>query len=188
MTPYGPLPETQPTLDAGSCVLRPMTLGDAADWLQYLSDPEVIEWTTIDPMTLPQVEGMIGWYAERFRAREALRWAIVPKGGGAMIGDLGFNVFDERTRRGEIGYVLAKEHWGRGVMTAAVGSALDCGFRAWGLQKVEATVVVGNERSAGLLRKLGFALEGTVRANRNRRGTISDSWLFGLLAGEWRPS
>jgi RimJ/RimL family protein N-acetyltransferase len=47
-------------------------------------------------------------------------------------------------------------------------------------------VNTGNERSSGLLRKLGFQLEGTLRESRNRRGVFGDSHLFGLLRREWQ--
>ena len=70
-------------------------------------------------------------------------------------------------------------------MTRAVGTIVDYGFRTLELNKVEATVSVGNERSAGLLRKLGFRIEGTLRDYRSRRGVLGDSWYFGLLRREW---
>jgi ribosomal-protein-alanine N-acetyltransferase len=179
------LPDAFPVLHAGEFVLREITSTDAPDWHRYLSDVETIYWTSTPLMSLLEVEDMIAFYIERFRDKTAIRWALSDGLGGAMLGDCGYNHFWERDGRGEIGYQLDKERWGKGMMTQAVASIIEYGFQELDLNKVEATVSVGNERSSGLLRKLGFQLEGTIRDYRNRRGALGDSWYFGLLRREW---
>jgi RimJ/RimL family protein N-acetyltransferase len=42
--------------------------------------------------------------------------------------------------------------------------------------------------SARVLEKLGFMREGTLREDCVVNGEVSDSWVYGLLAREWRPS
>ena len=167
-------------------MLREITPSDADGWHQILSDHRVNEFTSAPEMSVEEVAALIETFAEGFRAKAQIRWALAEPGSGKMIGDLGYNVFFVRVRRAEVGYGLTPAYWRRGLMTAALSAVIDYGFSALDLNKIEAGVNTGNERSSGLLRKLGFQLEGTLRENRNRRGVFGDSHWFGLLRREWQ--
>ena len=52
------------------------------------------------------------------------------------------------------------------------------------LEKLEATVFVGNVASRRVFEKNGFLLEGTIRRAVKKRGRLVDEWLFGLLPEE----
>jgi ribosomal-protein-alanine N-acetyltransferase len=179
------LPDAFPRLTSGDYVLREILASDAADWHAYMSDPRVYEYISTPIMSLADVEGLIGMLADGFGKKRQIRWALVEPETGRMIGDLGFNAFHTRDRRAEVGYGLSPEHWRRGLMTCSLASIIDYGFENLALNKIEATVNVNNERSSGLLRKLGFELEGTLRDYRNRRGVFGDALSFGLLKREW---
>ncbi len=59
---------------------------------------------------------------------------------------------------------------------------LDIGMWYEGLATdMAATVMVGNERSARVLEKLGFVREGTLRSYKNVRGEMKDYWIFGRV-------
>lgn len=70
-------------------------------------------------------------------------------------------------------------------MSEAVSAALAYGFGTMGLNRVEAFVTVGNERSLGFLEKIGFSLEGTLRQYEFARGRYQDQWILSLLKKEW---
>jgi ribosomal-protein-alanine N-acetyltransferase len=180
------LPDEFPRLGAGAFVLRALTRSDAAGWHRILDDPRVNQYTSTPEMSVAEVEGLIASLAEGFRTKTRVRWAITEGGDGPIVGDIGYNVFFDRDQRADVGYHVAPDYWRRGVMTEALAAVLDYGFTVLDLNKVEAGVNVNNERSAGLLRKLGFQLEGTLREHRNRRGVLGDSFSFGLLRREWR--
>lgn len=174
-----------PRFISGPFVLREILPSDAEDWHRYLSDPRVNEYTSAPEMSLSDVEGLIEMFAGSFRNKTQIRWAIADPGNDRMIGDCGYNVFHSRDNRAEIGYGLSAEYWRRGIMTGALTVIIEYGFSPLDLNKIEATVNVNNASSAGLLRKLGFQLEGTLRDYRNRRGVFGDSLFFGLLHREW---
>lgn len=182
------LPDKFPELTSGPFVLREILPLDAVAWHDYLSDVRVYEHTSAPVMTVQAIEGLIDMFAAGFHSKTQIRWALSEPESGKMIGDLGFNSFQERDRRAEIGYGLAPDYWRRGVMTAALSTIINYGFVQLNLNKIEATVNVENERSSGLLRKLGFQHEGTIRDYRNRRGVFGDSLWFGLLRREWKPA
>ena len=64
-------------------------------------------------------------------------------------------------------------------------SFLTYGFNELELHRVEAIIDIANERSKGLLLKLGFTYEGNLRQRSFFRGHFEDEHYFGLLKGEW---
>jgi ribosomal-protein-alanine N-acetyltransferase len=179
------LPDEFPDLVAGRYLLREIIAADANDWQAYLADPRVYEHTSTQIMSVEEVEGLIAWFADGFRRKERVRWAVVDPQTGTMIGDVGYNSFAVRDGRAEVGYNLSPGYWRRGLMTKALEAVVEYGFAGLNLNKIEATTNVSNVRSAGLLRKLGFQQEGVLREYRNRRGVMGDVLAFGLLRREW---
>jgi RimJ/RimL family protein N-acetyltransferase len=86
----------------------------------------------------------------------------------------------------EIGFWTAPGARGRGVMTAAARLVIRFGFEVLHLQRVEWLALVGNDASLRVAEKLGFRLEGTLRAGLLHRGERLDGWVAGLLPGELR--
>ena len=80
-----------------------------------------------------------------------------------MIGTCGFNAFDCDNGSTEIGYVLNPAYWGHGYACEAVEAVLRFGFIDIGLNRIEARHMVGNDRSAGVMKHCGMQYEGTLR-------------------------
>ena len=85
-------------------------------------------------------------------------------------------------RHAEIGFILAREHWGKGFAQEAVRRVLAFGFGDMGLHRVEADVDPANEASLALLEKLGFRREGYLHERWFTFGAWKDSVILGLLA------
>ncbi|AOH85419.1 GCN5 family acetyltransferase [Sphingomonas panacis] len=85
----------------------------------------------------------------------------------------------------EIGYLLARAHWGRGYAREGVSRLLDLLFREEGARRVFADTDPENDASNRLLRSLGFTLEGLLRADWETHIGVRDTHLWGLLASEW---
>jgi hypothetical protein len=77
---------------------------------------------------------------------------------------------------------------GHGDATEAVGALLRWAFDTLDLNRVQAESYTRNEASARVLKKLGFLCEGTLREDCVVHGEASDSWVYGLIRQEWRPS
>ena len=67
-------------------------------------------------------------------------------------------------------------------------SVLIYGFTELELHRAEAVIDIANERSKGLLLKLGFTYEGNLRQRYSFRGRFEDEYYFGLLRDEWQGS
>lgn len=104
---------------------------------------------------------------------------------GEIAGGVGFHRVDWVNRSTSIGYWLAADAQGRGLMTAAVTALLDYAFYEWDLHRVIIEVVVGNERSRAIPERLGFRQEAILREAKLVHGSHEDTWLYAMLAPEW---
>lgn len=57
----------------------------------------------------------------------------------------------------EIGFVLNKEYWGKGIMAKAVKTALNCCFGKWNLDAVACAHFEENRQSQSVIEKCGFS-------------------------------
>lgn len=122
---------------------HPYAVDDAREWLANLSREGA--------------DDIVFLLAPRDAPRDAPRNAP-----GGVIGCVGFHKFGEANEP-EIGYWLAKRFWGRGLMTEAVGAAVDF-LRRRGVRKIRSMHMTDNAASGAVLRKLGFAVTGRCRA------------------------
>lgn len=78
----------------------------------------------------------------------------------------------------ELGYWLAEPYWGKGIMTEAVTRFTDFCFKEFGLVRIYAEPYASNPKSARVLEKAGFALEGVMRSSVIKAGKILDQFLY----------
>lgn len=105
---------------------------------------------------------------------------------GTLVGVAGFVWIDPANRSAGIGYWLAGEAEGQGLMTAAVAALLRHGFRTLKLNRIEIRAGIRNRRSRAIPERLGFRREGTLRQAERLADRFVDHAVYGLLAGEWR--
>jgi ribosomal-protein-serine acetyltransferase len=104
---------------------------------------------------------------------------------GAIAGVLGHEV-DRENRTTTIGYWLAEDQQGRGLMTAAVKRFLEHAFDELRLNRVGIEVAPNNPRSRALAERLGFREEGVLReAERFADDDYRDLVVYSMLASEW---
>lgn len=163
---------------------------DADALLAHFGDPEVTRYLDIDPLTdVAEARAIVAWIEGITEAGAGGRWAIRARDGGAWVGTTGFNtVVRERASRGEIAYDLARAWWGRGVMAEVMPALLRTGFDTLDLNRLEAFVTPGNQRSSALLARHGFRHEGLLREYGRWRGRDWDQELWSRLRAEWRAA
>ena len=143
-------------------LVRRLRPEDAAVVAAYRSDPEVARW---QGWTVPYAEE-----AARFLIAEvadqpigALGWAqlgIELRATGELLGDVAVHGVDDHTV--EVGYTLARSHWGHGYATEAVGAMVDLLLGTLAFPAVHAEVAPENAPSIALLDRLGFTLDATL--------------------------
>ena len=177
--------DTGPVLEGAKVTLRRPRLIDAPDLERRISDAAVVRWTIRIPHPYP-----VGGAARFIRSSwnlwsrgRAYIFAILVDGHACGILSLS-NVSTEHAC-GELGFWLGRDHWGRGIMTEAVGLMLRFAFRELGLCRVYASAFAANTASRRVLEKNGFKLEGTLREAVVRHGERQDFLQFGILRPEY---
>jgi RimJ/RimL family protein N-acetyltransferase len=116
----------------------------------------------------------------------ALQFVVALKTTGRAIGTCLLFRFEEGSARAELGYVLGRAYWGRGLMHEALEALINCAFDSMNLRRLEAEVDTRNQASARLLCKLGFIREGLLRQRWVSKGETKDVEIYGLLRNEWK--
>jgi ribosomal-protein-alanine N-acetyltransferase len=163
---------------------------DEADWyLEHFSRPEIVAGQGYPaPADLDAArEELRTYFVDLFEERHGFRWGICLHGQRDLIGSIGlYKWVDERLRQAELGYDLDPAWWGRGLMSEALGAVLEFAFGPMQVERVEATVMVGNDRSTRLLERAGFVRERLLPGHgTDERGVARDEWLYAASpAGE----
>ena len=174
------------TLETARLTLRPPRRGDEADLYAIHADPEVMRYFSEPPWTDPaRAVRQIDEDALRFDNQESYRFAIILNATGRQVGNCTLYALHPKNRRAEIGYALARAHWGHGYMHEALQALLAFGFTDLDLHRVEADIDPRNAASAAALTRLGFTQEGLLRERWIVAGEVSDSALYGLLRRDW---
>lgn len=85
----------------------------------------------------------------------------------------------------EIGYWLAENYQGKGIMTKSCISCIDYAFLELGFNRIVIKCAVGNERSKAIPERLHFTFEGIEREGQNLNGEYTDLIVFSMLKRDW---
>ncbi len=164
--------------------LRPFTKDDAEALFAYAKNPNVGPHAGWKPHANVQESEAV--LKEIFLVNQM--WAIIEKSSQRLIGSIGLE--PDKRRPGiaskELGYSLAEEFWGKGLMTEAAQAVITYAFEEMNLDMLAICTGPTNERSARVIEKCGFRYEGTTRyCYKIYDGSIRDSRCYSLLKKEW---
>ena len=141
-------------------VLRKPTFADAeAVFLRYANDPEVTKF-----LSWPRHQSIEDTRAFLASSEaEWLRWTagpyLIESRAGQLLGSTG--LYFENPTAAVTGYVLARDAWGQGYATEALGAIVTIA-REVGIRRLHALCHAGHRASAHVLEKCGFRCEGLL--------------------------
>ena len=103
---------------------------------------------------------------------------------GAICGVVGFHKINKLNRIGSIGYWLAQDYNGKGIITTAVSELLIIGFGEFDLNKIEIHCADTNIKSRAIPERLGFTYEATLRKREWLYSKYVDHAIYSMLASE----
>jgi len=170
------------------------TAADVDRITELCQGAEIAAWTTVpSPYSRADAVSYIEEIVpEAWRTGRGHTWAVrrpdAPD--GPVLGMVGITLDPAPTREpsAEIGYWLAPEARGEGLMSHAAGLVVDWAFdpEGLGLSRILWTAYTGNWASRRVAWRLGFRVEGAVRGFGVQRGARRDSWIGTLLVGDPR--
>ncbi|MHC4379960.1 MAG: GNAT family N-acetyltransferase [Planctomycetota bacterium] len=177
---------TLPELHAQDIDLRWVVPADAEDLFAVFGDPDVMRYWSHPAWTgLLEAKTYIASIHRHFSDRTLFQWGISDRSTGRLLGTCTLFQLDAQNRRGELGIILGKSAWGRGLGRQALETLVGFAFNSLGLHRLEADVDPKNRRSLALFEGQGFLKEGLLRERWFVHGQIQDTILLGLLAREW---
>lgn len=158
-------------------LLRSFVASDLEDFYQWASDPDVAKFMMWDKYnSMSEAE----FFFKNFIEKHSWFKAICYK--GKVIGSISLDKGKgAHVCKAELGYVLAKEFWGKGLGTEAVRLAIQDGFTDLEVVKIEAFVDPDNIASQRILEKNGFEKEGYLRKAVVQKGVIRDRIVYSTL-------
>ncbi len=175
-----------PVLETERLVLREPRRSDAELCLAAWGDEETMLYFGTEPLaTRAQALEQIRDFRDETSSGEGIRWIITERGRDEYVGDIGFFDYAPDHARAEIGFLLAKPLWKRGLMSEALTATLGYGFSVKNLHRVEALVDPRNAASLRVLERRGFHREGILRDYEFERNAFIDLALLSLLRKEW---
>jgi RimJ/RimL family protein N-acetyltransferase len=145
-------------------ILRHFTLADADAMAKIFGDAEVMRYGP--GVQTPQWvdDWLRSWIERRYAEWGFGFWAVVEPSSGAVIGYCGLTQFSNRCAAGEaeLGYRLARAHWGQGYATEAARAVRDHAFATLALPRLIAMIDPRNTASLRVAEKLGMRYERDV--------------------------
>jgi [ribosomal protein S5]-alanine N-acetyltransferase len=160
-------------------LLRPWRIDDLAPLVRYANDPG-ISGNLTDAFPHPYTEEHGKRFIEMAMSHDPMRIFCIEVNGEAA-GGIGVHPQTDIMRRNaELGYWLARPHWGQGIISAAIPKAVEYGFRTFDIDRIYARPFGRNVASQRTLEKNGFVLEARLNGTIIKNGVIEDELIYAV--------
>lgn len=168
-----------------TCKIRKWKLSDAKDLASALSNTKIQD-NLRDGLPYPYTEqDGVDYISAMLSADENETFAFAITIDGKAIGSIGvFRQGNIHRQTSELGYCIAEEYWGKGIMTEAVKQICKYVFEKSDIIRIYAEPFAYNTASCRVLEKAGFQYEGTLRNNAIKNGKVIDMKMYSLLKTE----
>lgn len=151
-----------PQIETARLLLRHFTLDDLPAFAVIRSNAEVMQHiSTRKPQSVDEVRWVLQLIIRNWRDVGFDRWAVVNKADNRLLGWCGLNYLDD-TEEVEIGYGIARECWGQGLIPEVAKATLRYGFEEMQLDKIVAVAFPENLASQRVMQKLGMRYKKTA--------------------------
>lgn len=165
-----------------TCRIRKWELSDARDLSIALSNKKIQD-NLRDGLPYPYTEeDGAAFISAMLSEDENDTFAFAITVDGTVIGSIGvFRQGNIHRQTAELGYYIAEEYWGRGIMTEAVKQICEYVFSKSDIIRIYAEPFAYNAASCRVLEKAGFQYEGMLRNNAVKNGKVIDMKMYSLL-------
>lgn len=150
---------TQPIeIETPRLLMRIWRDADRAPFAAMNADPQVMEFFPALQNRETSDASMDSWQ-QQFATQGWSNWAVETKAAGDFIGFIGLSVPRRQLPCSpcvEIGWRLAKAHWGNGYATEGARAALQAGFEQIGLDEIVSLTALINRRSSAVMERIGM--------------------------------
>lgn len=176
-------------IETSRLILRRFKVEDAKHMYDnWASDPVVtkyLSWST--HKNVLETEEIIGSWVSEYENENSYNWCITIKPTGEAVGGISVVKMFENADCCEIGYVLSRRLWSKGIMTEALHAVLKYLFEKVGFHRVQLRHDVNNVASGKVMLKNGLKCEGLLReSEKSPQGNWRDMVIYSILDKEFK--
>jgi len=151
-----------PTLHTPRLILRGFSASDVEPYVRMMADPDVTRFLG-DGRPLDRIDAwrQLALLVGHWELRGFGLWAVEERATGRLIGRIGCHE-PEGWPGFELGYVLAREAWGRGLAREGAAAALDHARRVLKRREIISLIRPANRPSIALATHFGAQRTGSV--------------------------
>ena len=164
------------------CKIRPLEINDANDLSLVLNSKNVLD-NLRDGIPFPYTAtDAVEYINAMLNDNNDKNYAFAIVSDNKVIGGIGAIRQDNiHSKTAEMGYYIAEHCWGKGIGTSAVKQTCDFIFTNTDIIRIFAEPFAHNAASCRVLEKAGFSLEGTLRKNAMKNGSVIDMRMYALV-------
>lgn len=170
--------------------LKVLEVGDAERIFELIDQSReyLKKWLPWLDMTTTPADTRLFIHAAKLDAAEgsSLNAAVVFN--DEIVGMAGFNSIDQTNKTAKIGYWLAPDYQGNGIMTQVAKALTDYAFYHLELNKVEIRVATENVKSRAIPERLGYAEETTLPQAEWLYDHYVDHVVYAMRVERWKHS
>jgi RimJ/RimL family protein N-acetyltransferase len=160
-------------------LLRHFKHEDLDDYARISADPEVMRYIGKgQPLSREDAWRSLAFHSGHWQLRGFGQWAVELKETGRLIGRIGL-FMPEGWPGLEVGWLLDREYWGRGLATEGGRAALNYAFQELRAEHVVSIIHPENHASIRVAEKLGERFEKHDTVNGNQ------AVIYGIAASAW---
>lgn len=100
-------------------------------------------------------------------------------------GLIGFRFTDRANYKTELGYWIARDLQGKGIVTKACKALINLAFEMYNMNRIQICVSVDNLKSKAIPLRLGFTFEGVQRDGEYLNDQFTNLEIYSMLKHEW---
>lgn len=175
---------TFPSFQTDRLELRPIRVSDYKDFFEVFKEREYLKYFGLKGLeTENDAKLLLKDWVKRLDATVFLRWAIVHRESGKVIGSIGLHTFIVAYKKASVGYELNPKYQHKGYVQEALQMIMRYFYEDLGYHRLEAIIVTDNPASIHVVERAGFICEGLMRKwmYNSDYETYYDAYLFALL-------
>ena len=139
-------------------------------------------WAT-EAYSIDSARGFISQNLKQFAETGSFSASVILD--GKFSGAVGFHNLDPTNKSAHIGYWLAKEAQGKGIMTRCCRVLIEYLFDDLELNRIQINCNIENAKSRAIPERLGFTMEAIQRQVEFLNGRFGDWAVYAMLRDDW---
>jgi hypothetical protein len=162
----------------GGYYLSALTASDEQRLPEMINDPEISRNLLYVPYPY-SAKDAAEWVARVLKRQEQdehQTFWVIREASGLLIGGIGIQgerPFEQEDV--EIGYWLARDYWGKGIMSKGVAAISDRCLQEWGFRSISITIFSFNQASGKVALNAGFTKVGFLKNHYSKQGQKIDA-------------